>query len=660
MPTEEELIAALRKADEAGDETAARAIAGRIKEMRNTPVDSNAPKPGEDEFGGNGFVARLRRGSSRFMKGVDRITSGDVSPQEFADAGENSVRSLTAPLGGDFVAAGAENITRAVTGQPNNPSAVRDQRERRLELKNRDAGSKLQSQASELLGFGGIQSRVTKLPGLSVLGRGTTIKAKAANTGRVAATAALDAGIGTTLQTGDVGEGAKAAVQSAVIAPAAGGTLGFVGDRIRELPGFVKSMFGRPNDAALRGLSKRVGVDSDTLQATMDEFRSLNGRPPTLAEISDPESIERMRLLASQRKRAGEAFAEAEELFAGQRPGELQAAIENGIDTQSVGALERRRDEIMTSKLRGDRGGAAGPLAQKTLDPAAFQDILTDPEVQRSLPTLVRARVARATDGEAPFNVDLMEQVRQALRGSNDKAIRDTGTAVGDRVGQLEPDYREAFDVYKRQSQYIDGFQKGEKVTTAKSRDFNQDAIPASEAQGRARGSRSALADQAGESATGAVRTASDLTEPGLRGRLATAVGEDEAERMASVGASQLRGAQNLRSLNPKASLPPSLAEGAEDLGELSAVALGRAGPFAIGRAIRKSLEHLENFGVPPNAARKMAEMFVDPNKSSEVIARMREIGVDEAVLASMVQDVSSIVTAESRGGSPEFRGRQE
>ncbi len=598
----------------------------------------------EDEFGGNGFISRLRRGSSRFGKGVERIASGDVTPREAAEAVETSVRSTAAPLGGDFIAAGSENITRFLTGQENNPDAVRDHRARRQELTSRGAGAQVQGTASELLGFGGIQALVTKIPGLAVLGRGTTIKAKAANTGRTAVAGAVDAGVGTAAQTGDVGEGADAALVGAVVAPAAGGVLGFAADRAREVPRFVKSLIGKPNEAALNGLAKRVGVDADTLEASIAEFSRLNGRPPSLAEISDGPSIERMRELAQSRASAGAAFEQAEELFAAARPGQLQKAIEQGRTSQSAKALEQTRDKQLTAVLRNDNG--QGAVADIPLPKDTFREILEDPEVLQALPRLTRNRVISALD-EGELTVDIAEQARNALRQNNDFALREAGTEIGDTISDSVPAYRAGFERYKLQSQFIDGLEEGRNVRTARTSDFEQiDRTPAQQ-QGLDRGARAGLAEAAGESGSSAVRTAGDLTEEGTRRRVAAASGPAEAERLSDLGRTNVRSAQNLRRLSPNSELPPSLAEGAEDVGELTAVALGRAGPFALGRAVRKTVQNLENLGVPPQAARNMAEMFTDPQQSSEVVNRLREIGVDEQSIARIVQDITTIITAE-------------
>ena len=80
-----------------------------------TPATQEAPaaEPEKDPF-----LTRLGRGAKR-------IVTGDVSPAEFGRAAETTIRSATGPLGGDFLAAGGENIARAATGRPNNPDAVK-------------------------------------------------------------------------------------------------------------------------------------------------------------------------------------------------------------------------------------------------------------------------------------------------------------------------------------------------------------------------------------------------------------------------------------------------------------------------------------------------------------------------------------------------------
>lgn len=606
----------------------------------------------------------LKRGVENFGRGVERIVTGDVSPREFGEAAETSIRSMTAPIGGDFVAAGGENIARAVTGQPNNPNALNEQRGRREELAER---SPLQAGASEALGFGGIQTQVTKLFPFLRVGQGSTVatKNRALNTAKVATDAATVTAAGELAKGKSVGDTAKATVVSALVAPPAAAALRALTQGVEGSVSGARSALTESADdgvsisnAALRSIAQRTGQPIDDIRNAAQEFIAVNGRPPRLAEIVDTATIDQYKSLANQRARAAQTLDDAEEAAAAARPVEMRQTLSQGRTPLAPEALEQARDRQLTNALRNGTD-TTPPVADSAIDNTPFVELFDDsPELLSNLPGPLRRRVTRAIgagedDAIEPFTVGLGEDIRLALsnRGGPGDAFQFTegSRTVRELLNESSDAYRQAMDNYREQSQFIDGVRRGRGVFSATQEEFEQ-VIPRidnpAERVGVARGVEGEVASRAGETAPSAVTTARKIQEPGVQARITAAQGPEAAQRAADVGRTQTTAASNLARLSPRTELPPSLAAAAGDLTEIAAAATGRAGSQLIARVVQSTGAALRGLGVPPNAANNMARLLTDPNRTMEVIERLAQIGIKEDAIQKIAQDAGTMLAA--------------
>ena len=606
----------------------------------------------------------LKRAAQNFGAGVKRIATGDVSRREYGEAVETSFRSMAAPLGGDVMAAGGENIARFATRRPNNPNALREQRARREELAQ---ASPVQALASEALGFGGLQRVVTGLFPFLKVGQGSTvaIKQRGINAAKTATDAAAVTVIGEQAKGKSAGDVAKTSLVSAVIAPPAAAALRALTQGISGTVSGARSALTESADngvaisqAALRSIAQRTGQPIDDIRNAAQEFIAVNGRPPRLAEIVDEATIDQYKVLAMQRIKAANALDAGEEAAAAQRPREMRETLSEGQAPLSDEALEIARDTQLTNALRNGADGNP-PVADAAIDAQPFRDLFEDSEeLLANLPGPLRRRVTRAIgagedDATELFTVGLGEDIRQALsrRGGPGDAYQFTegSRAVRDILNDTSEAYNTAMTRYGEQSQFIDGLRRGKGVFNAPQEAFEQ-VIPTiqsnPERAGIARGVQGEVAARAGETAPSAVTTARKIQEPGVQARITAARGPDAAQRAADVGRTQTTGASNLARLSPRTELPPSLAAAAGDLTEIAAAATGRAGSQLIARVVASMGARLRGLGVPPNAAQNMAKLITDPARTMEVIERLAQIGIDEQVITKIAEHAGVMLSS--------------
>lgn len=628
----------------------------------------------------------IKRFTQDFGRGVQRIASGDVSAEEVGRTAERSIRSLTAPIGGDLVAAGAENIVRGVTGQDINPNALKEQRERRETLADE---APVQAIASEALGFGGVTKMVSRMfPFLNVT-RGSTVANpnRVTNAAKVSGEAIATTAVGELAKGSSVGETAVSSGVAGVVAPPLSAAIRAVAQGVSGTQSGARSALTESTGgttmsvAALRAIAQRTGQSLDDIRNAAQEFTRRNGFGPSLAEIVDEQTIDQYKALAMQRARAANQLDVAEEEAARRRPEQLRNTLSEGEPPLSREALQIARNTEMTNTLRiGSNGNP--PVADGIIDPEPFRVLFGEaegnPEILLALPNRLRRRLARAmgtagdeageAGGEAgeeeleDFTIGLAEDVRLALdkiggRGEAYQFIQ-ARNDVSDILSEQSEAYAEAFQRYAEQSQFIDGLERGGKLFSAKRADF-EDVIPELnsdfERAGVASGVRGAAAESAGETAASAVTTARRIQEPGVQARITAARGPAAAERAAAVGRTQTTSASNLARLSPRSELPPSLAAAAGDLTEIAAAATGRAGSQLIARVVSSMAGRLRSLGVPPNAAVNMARLITDPTRTTEVITRLAEMGLEEAAIARMAAEAGATLSATTGGGAQDL-----
>lgn len=656
---------------------AAAAAAPKATKPAPTPPDPLQPRKTASERAQANKDRRVQasrnRPMSNFSKGVKRIAEGDVSLGEVAELGETAVRSLTGPLGGDQVAAGAENIVRVATGQPINPEALNQQRARREELAGK---APLLAGASEAGGYANLANLMRKLPGMNNFLKparsGGTVGQRVGNAGKVATEAAAVTAIGETLKGDDPVTVAKESATAALVAPPAAAVLRTVTDRVSEVPRVLKDTFtastkktpkvaaqvrSMPSESAMKAIAERTNTPVEEIQGLFDEFMRVNGRPPRFAELLDPQTLAQYRTALQRRPNAAEVLNEAEDIAALQRPENVRAAVEQGQPSLSRERATQIRDDQLTAALRAPRGQGGTALADDQLTFDNFSDILTDTDVISAIPgrSPLRRILAEAEE-TGTITLGDLENIRLAFSGragaGDAYRFTEAARALAARMEQASDGYRNAMDRYRRQSQFIDGAERGEKVLTGSADDFEQ-VIPTLTADAQAgvrEGARSAIGRRGGESAASAITTSRALTQPGTERRVAAAIDPAEAERLAAVGETQMRGARNMATLSPRQELPPALADSVQDLAEVVLASTVGASTFMLARISGMTAGRLRALGIPPNAAVKMAQLITDPAETQTVINALRAAGVADQELQGIIQQITAAIVAAEAG----------
>src|SRR6056297_157150 len=252
----------------------------------------------------------IAEGVGNFGRGVQRIATGDVAPQEIGDALETSIRSTTAPLGGDFLAAGGENIARFIMGDDINPNALAEQRGRLEELA---ANDPINAGASEMLGFGGLLKAITGVaPGLTRVGQGSTIAnpQRAVNAGRSALEGAVTTGVGRKAQGAPDAQAAQEAGIAAVASPLAGGLLRAVTQGAQGVPSGVRAARDQldtsADEAGVRSLFQRLEMDPEEGLQRLADARSRGNPTPALRDLLNDREIDMIKGVTDSRRAAAD------------------------------------------------------------------------------------------------------------------------------------------------------------------------------------------------------------------------------------------------------------------------------------------------------------------------------------------------------------------
>lgn len=636
----------------------------------------------------------VQRTAQDFGRGVDRIASGDVSPQQAADALGGSVNTMIhAVPGADLVSAGAENAVNALQGEPMNASAVDEARARQEE---RAKEYPLQNLAGELTGAGAVASRVAQIPGLAVVAGG----GRAANATRLAGQGALGAGGVELAESGDPLKAAGAAATGAVLTPAMSATIEralrgmeVLGRNASKIPG-VKEAFAAAAKGGQKAAQAGQGVPGmdlvGQLSSYVERISSKANVPQGIRKLNDvlkqaPQELERVRQAASQAagaelswaeildedtlrrlepilktqqtvRDAGIAAAETAETAIPQR---LQRNIQGQNPPVSVEQQQNVLKAGMTRIMDTFRHDPIPINAPRGGRPAFDMTVFDDEDLLSMLNRRQRRQVARIRDNTEPLTVDFLEGVRQTLSGAGstpaDQALgRDLAQRIRGMTEGVEPRYGQAMGLYDEQAAFIQGAGEGAKIRTANNQDFTQgfnsrtSGNPQRQAEGRTAGSRTQLADEAGEDIAGAVRVADDLTTPGLQGRVAATQGAPEAARLAEAGAVEGRAARNLSRFDTR---PPSQPTANEDL-ELGisglAAAVGKAGVGFKTGAVLDIVRRIKGWGLSRTAAEGLADALFNPSRAREVGRILSRIGKTQEARELVANATATAIIASS------------
>lgn len=556
-------------------------------------------------------------------KGAERIATGDVAPEEYGRVGENFVRSVTGPLGGDVVAAAGS----AVAGKGFNPN---EQRARREELA---AENPVTATAGELLGAGGVAKALAPVVG--------GVAAQGAATGAI---------VGANESGGDPYATAGGAVTGAV----GGKVVEKIGEAFAPMAAFAKRLKG-PDGKAIR---------PQELFTIFKEAEVALGHKPTmiqLVEALNQKNGAAMVKLAAGRKGAREAFSKAEDADLAARPVRLPDTITRGQSTTGSDEMLAARDDAFSAAMNA----GTNPMRNRAgLITPAEANALLHPDVLHRLDDAAAAKLMTAVHNQKPafLTVGDADTIRRTLGDAAQAAQRDGANfgpltrarAMARLIGErIDPRYRTALADYEGRSDMVRGAAAGAKVRSASPGDLMDASVrlnPA-EAQGTRTGARKALSEAAGDSDKGAVKLARELVEPGMQRKLAATLGPDEAARLGVAGKFEATGADTLGKITrsgKSSELDPGAIQKITTLG-FSALAKTKS-PGVQSAGIFAILKPLRGLGLGPGVGRRIAEIATEENGAEKVIAYLRRARVGEAAVQKIAKAIGVPVGAAAGG----------
>lgn len=627
MATEEQLIGALRKADAAGDTDGAKRIAAMIKSQRSsTPAASGGSDAGglyaalhgfEDAatFGfGDKAAAGLAAGASHLIPGIpnqsyDQALQG-IQGRSTASADAHPLAALGGDLagivGGGGVLASGLKAAKAI------PIAGR-----------------LAEGADALL--------------TAKKGQGIRNVAKAAVTG--GALGALDA----------AGHDAN---EDQTLEATALGAVG--GPIVSKIGTTVVKALTPASQKAMALLAEKIGETPDVLQRAFTQFQAATGRVPTMAELVGLKTRGELRSVAADNPTVGEAMTHARDTAEAARTDALPQRIDQiAGPTQDVNTLVTARRTRMDAAMQ--------PLHRTTVpvDPNDL-DLLNDPRIRSAfangspLRTRLRGVIEDLAAGNPNHDLTVQDfdQIRQAVRGRqaayanpansahNPHTAREYGDLadqIGDVATQAEPGYRVALDQFASDSDYLHGFKHGmagHDIGEAERPELIAALGRAEGARGYQSGITSRLAQQAGESNSGALRTANDLSENGATiRRVRGSLGAQTARQLQEAGHHEAYSAQALDAIAPGTLRPATEENLLGHAGQAAAAATAHS-PTWIGYHLTK-LFGGGKLKMSAAVQTKIAQYLSDPNMTQQGINLLRKAGASNADMARLATAIA-------------------
>lgn len=635
------LIAALHKADAAGDTEGATHLARALRQLQDgasapeptpppepeTPA-ATAPKGLLDNVaeGAGNFVRGVTRlpGAAadlagNFGRGVERIAKGDVSLKEAGDVARAELNSIP---GADFAGAAGRTIAQAASGQKIDPAAALEAQ--RAQHAADTAAMPIASESGKLAGS---------------IAAASAIEGRAAQAGVTGAAkrAALAAGGTELADSGDVGKATGAAAAGAV------------GGKVLET--IAKPIIGMIKSAdiplGIKVLAKRLKMDPTELEANRQEIKQLTGRNASIAELADPKTVERLRPVVTTQPAVTEAATAARDAAEMARPGNLRAAVANGQTLTDPAEILARRDDAFNALVNPvrDKPGIVSPSEAK---------LLLHKDAYRSIDDATRDRLITAVESGKPtfITVGQADSLRRTLGQAVNAAAKDganlgplkTARSLARMIGErTAPEYKQAMSAYERGGDLAKGAAAGEKVRTADTTATVNAAgrANADQAMGLELGSRNALANDVGNSFGSSGRAAEQLQDPGLKTRVAANMGQAEADRLANVGRVEGKAAENLDRLAPSP-LPkqPTTLEDARTAMKPVLALSGRGSMGFVLDAVAGVAKRLASRGISAKAAKALADDLLNPAKSKAAIKALHN--------ARLIKDAHDAIAAKA------------
>lgn len=597
---------------------------------------------GADDFG-RGLTrlpgAAVQLGKD-FGHGVERIATGDVSGKEAYEAFiETPARSVP---GADFVAAGAGNIVNALEGDKINHNLVDENRARGEELRQKYPGSAL---ATELASAGAVGARIAKIPALAVTEAGA-----AGNTLKTAAQGALASGAVELADSGDVGKAAGAAALGGVATPIlSGGAKALVEGLGPTARAIANRVTGGAVDSGkvppgMRKLAEVLKIKPAELEAKRLEIKQLTGRNASVAELADPDTINRLRPIAESQPSVEKAAIDAAKAGEIQRPTTLRNAVEKGGPTGSVNEIEDARKKLFDSTMNTHGGRMVELRAPDFLNKrSVIQTIRSIAENSPPDARRVLDEFSSAIQSGKKGSIRLrdLENVRVGLNDAIKakpeltEVLRPVRLRLNQIAGNQIPEYGAALKQYGVLGDFAEGAKAGRAALKGSTTEFKaaNDAANATTKKGQEIGLRTAMADDLGASFGRSTRAAEGLQAPDVAERVTTALGAPEAERLGKVAKLEAQAGRNLDRLDlSPGKAPATTMDNAQDVLSGVAALSGKAGAGFIANEIGGLARKFKSFGMGKKAAEGLAKGLFDPNDSKDVIAVLKRLGKDKDI----------------------------
>lgn len=578
--------------------------------------------------------------ASRFIQGA--LTGGHTfedlgrgigvikdNPGKLADLAEQQVRSATAPVGGDTVAAAGA----ALAGKGFDPGA---QRERRQELE-AEMGTAATLIPKTLGGVGGFG----RLPG------GAAVQG---------ATGGAIAGVN---ETGDLSKAAQEAALGAVGGKLAEGIVQVGGKLIANTP-----LSGIPK--AVRALADRLKQDPRELVAIRKQLMQDTGREVSWAEAADPKTVERFRGMSLARPEMAAEAGVAREAADVVRPQNLANFVENGQMTGNAAGAEAARTDQFTRMMGKQANRPVTITNPEEFDVAAVNGGLkklivntADANLKQSLTAF---RDSLSAGGSPTIRLRDVENVRKVVADAvaRDPGLTETLGPIRDKLRAIAekqvPAYGTAMRTFERLGDFAEGTRTGAAAATpsASTTDLVEAASRANgpQSNGIAVGFRTKLKDDMLNSAG---RAPEAYAGPGFKQRAKVALDQPEADRIAKGFAGEVKAARNLERLDTS---PGAEANPLNDVNLAAKGAAALSGRFsggAIADLVTKSWGRLRSLGLSNGAARDLSKSFFsqDPVQNRLAARQLEKLGIIKdatdraAAIAALVGSQSAVAAAE-------------
>lgn len=388
--------------------------------------------------------------------------------------------------------------------------------------------------------------------------------------------------------------GATGVVTGAVAAP--------LGAGVAKVAQKTVQSFAPQAQKAIALLADKLGTSPDTIATAMTDYKSSTGHAPTIADIADAVTKANVEPVVNARQSSAAKMQTAAQAKAAALPAQMSQGITSGgatktpfngaqVSTARVADLRNTQSGLMDVAM-GPRGadGARHPAAlgaQPVLDAQTAGNFLQQPQVveaRQSIPgldSILKRGLIKNVDisnpGANDLSVDDIDSVRQSLSRLQ-QTVGATNSHFADDIGQIrdtlvgqakqaQPAYGQALDAYTRQEQFIQGFQHAAQGKSIHDVPDMGDIRTFDTHEGRAGlelGARSRLAQTAGETESGAARTAQQLRQ-GAPSKTLESLPTGEQAALQSRGAATAKSQQNYADLAAN-SLPSKAQETANGI----------------------------------------------------------------------------------------------